>query len=159
VNYAAGMSSVARLSVALLLAATAAACGGGDDDTLTYNCEAEDRDEAFTAGMVKTTPGGRTITLLSSMPAPPARDDNTWEVTIAQGGQPYTGDVEVKPFMPDHRHGTPIEAVATPVEGTPGLYEVSPVNLWMPGLWEITVSAKLSDTEKDSVVFRFCITG
>jgi hypothetical protein len=152
------MSSLVRLAAALLVAASTGACGG-DDDAAEFNCETETRDEAFTAGMEKTGTGGRRFVLESSSPAPPARDDNTWEITIEQAGAPYVGAVEVTPFMPDHRHGTPIEAVVTPVESTPGRYRATPVNLWMPGLWEITVEAQPTETERDSVVFRFCITG
>lgn len=152
------MSSFVRIAAAALVATTAVACGG-DHDSEQYNCEAEDRDEAFVAGMEKTGTGGRRFVLLSSTPAPPARDDNTWEIAIDQAGVPYEGAVEVTPFMPDHRHGTPIEAVVTPVEGMPGRYTASPVNLWMPGLWEVTVEAQPSENERDSVVFSFCITG
>jgi hypothetical protein len=155
-------SHVCRLSVVSLLTALAAgACSGGDDDTLApYNCEAEDRDEVFTAGMEKTGTGGMTFTLESSTPAPPGRDNNTWVVFVeTPEAAPFEGTVEVTPFMPDHRHGTPIEAVVTPVEGEPGRYNVAPVNLWMPGLWEITVEAQPTPTTRDSVVFRFCITG
>jgi hypothetical protein len=38
-----------------------------------------------------------------------------------------------------------------------GQYTLSPINMWMPGLWEITISATAGDTVDDSVVFRFCI--
>jgi hypothetical protein len=38
----------------------------------------------------------------------------------------------------------------------PGQYQLSPVNLWMPGLWEITISA-ISGATTDSAVYRFCI--
>lgn len=149
-----------RLACLAPLLAAAAACAGDDGDHgTTYNCEAEDRDEVFTAGMQKTGAGGMTFTLVSSTPAPPGRDDNTWIIDVATGGAPFAGPVVVTPFMPDHNHGTPIEAVVTPVAGTPGRYEAAPVNLWMPGLWEITVEAQPTATTRDSAVFRFCITG
>jgi hypothetical protein len=156
-------SNLARSCLVSLIAAStlAAGCSGADDvgdDGEHYNCATEDRDEDFVAGMQKTGTAGMTFTLVSSDPAPPGRDNNTWVVEVS-GGTPFEGEVLVTPFMPDHRHGTPIEAVVTPVAGTPGRYSVSPVNLWMPGLWEITVEAKPTPTTRDAAVFRFCING
>lgn len=153
------MPSLLRLGMWSFVAAAAAACSGGhDDDGESYNCEAEDRDEDFVAGMEKTG-GETTFKLVSSTPAPPTRGDNAWIVEIRTAAAPYGGPVEVTPFMPDHRHGTSIEAVATPVAGTPGQYDVTPVNLFMPGLWEITVETQPTPTSGDSVVFRFCVSG
>jgi hypothetical protein len=40
--------------------------------------------------------------------------------------------------------------------GPPGQYTLSPVNLWMPGVWETTIRAT-SGATIDSAVFRFCI--
>ena len=147
-----------RLACLAPLLALAAACASDDDsDPEQHNCEAEDRDEDFTAGMQKTGAGGFTFTLVSSTPAPPARHDNIWVVDIANGGVPFEGTVGVVPFMPDHRHGTSIEAIITPVAGTPGRYNVEKVNLFMPGLWEVTVEAKPTPTTRDTAIFRFFI--
>jgi len=147
------------LAVALALGALGACTGDDHGDPSTYNCEADDRDEAFTAGMQKSGAGGLVFTLVSSTPAPPARDDNTWVVEVTNGGAPLDGVLKVTPFMPDHRHGTPIVPVITPVPGTPGRFTVAPVNLWMPGLWEITLEATPTGGTRDSAIFRFCITG
>jgi len=141
-----------------------AGCGGDDDslytDAGTYNCAAETRDEEFVAGMEKTGTNGVTFTLVSSTPAPPSRGDNVWVIDLDEAGTPTVdATMAVTPFMPDHRHGTPIIPVVTPDTGTPGRYDVEPVNLWMPGLWEITVDATPQGGVKDTVVFRFCITG
>jgi hypothetical protein len=144
------------------LAFAVGACSddGGDDGTATYNCEAEQRDEQYLAGMQKVGPGGVQVTLVSATPAPPGRDDNTWEVELAQGGAPLVGaTVAVRPFMPDHQHGTSVAVVVTPDPTTAGRYELSPLNLWMPGLWEITIDVTPAGGTRDSVVFRFCITG
>lgn len=153
------MPSLLRPGMMFLLAAAAAACSGGDDDDgESYNCEAEDRDEDFVAGMEKTD-GETTFKLVSSAPAPPTRGDNVWILEIRTANAPYEGAVEVTPFMPDHRHGTSIVTVVTPVAGTPGQYDAMPVNLFMPGLWEITVETQPTPTTGDSVVFRFCVSG
>jgi hypothetical protein len=141
---------------ASVLAAGLSACasddGGGDDSVI--NCDLEDRDDQFLAGMSKVGAGGTTFTLLSATPSPPSRDDNTWVLDISTASGPYSGAVTVVPFMPDHRHGTPIEVVVTPDPNVPGRYNAAPINLWMPSLWEITVRAGT-----DSTVFRFCIPG
>ena len=151
-------SFLRRLCVLSFLVGTAACAGDGDDEE-PYNCEADDRDEEFVAGMQKTGTGGMTFTLVSSLPAPPARNDNVWVVDVTSGGQPYDGPLDVIPFMPDHRHGTSIEAIINPVAGTPGRYEVQKVNLFMPGLWEVTVEAAPVGGNRDSAIFRFCISG
>lgn len=99
--------------------------------------------------------------MMSIDPAPPARGDNTWVVqlnSMASGvvGDPMDGaTLKVSPFMPSHQHGTPVEVEITPT-GDPGQYQLSPVNLWMPGVWETTISAT-SGTTTDHAVYRFCI--
>ena len=59
-------------------------------------------------------------------------------------------------MMPDHGHGTPVNAEVT-VMPTPGQYELSPVNLFMTGYWEITLELTLPKGETDSVMFGFCV--
>ncbi len=66
--------------------------------------------------------------------------------------------VVATPLMPDHGHGTPINAEVTELT-TPGEYEVTPVNLWMPGLWEITIEVTNGADVSDAVTFAFCIEG
>lgn len=152
--------TAATLVLALALGLGVGCSDGGGDDGATYNCEAETRDEQYLAGMQKTGTGGVQVTLTSATPAPPGRDDNTWVVDLAMGGAPLTGaTVKVTPFMPDHRHGTSVAVVVTPDAATAGRYELSPINLWMPGLWEITIDVTPVGGQRDSVVFRFCITG
>lgn len=148
-------------TLTLVALASLAACGGDDTDgSATYNCEAETRDEQFLAGMQKVGAGGTQVSLMEAMPAPPGRDDNTWEIDVARAGSPLAGaTIKVTPFMPDHRHGTSVPVVVTPDPATPGRYELSPINLWMPGLWEITIDVTPAGGTRDSVVFRFCITG
>ena len=94
-------------------------------------------------------------------PATPIRGDNTFELTIENaGGTPLAGaTVEVTSFMPDHGHSN-----AIPVEVTggaaDGAYQATPINLWMPGLFEVTVEATPDGGDvgdADRVVFRVCI--
>lgn len=154
-------------TTAVILALSLAVFSGGacsddatDDGGTTYNCEAETRDEQFLAGMQKQAPGGTLVALAEAMPAPPGRDDNTWSIDVSKSGAALAGaTVKVTPFMPDHRHGTSVPVVVTPDPATPGRYQLSPINLWMPGLWEITIDVTPAGGTRDSVVFRFCITG
>jgi hypothetical protein len=152
-----------RLAVLCFLACASLATACGDDANTAAadaaaSCDLETRKDTFTAGMNKTGSGGYTVALMDSLPAPPDKGDNTWSLEIADSTGTRDGlDVSVKPFMPDHGHGTPITAVVTP-EGS-GMYSVTPINLWMPGLWEVTVEIKDQDTVVDQIVFSFCIDG
>ena len=59
--------------------------------------------------------------------------------------------------MPDHGHGASKEAIVTP-SGTDGMYDVDPVNLWMPGFWEVRFNVMAAGAS-DRIVFAFCIEG
>lgn len=148
------------LSIALLTLPVAA-CGddgdhGGHADG-GHDCTTETRADTYVAGLEKVSPTvGYKVRLMDSVPAPPQKGDNTWMIQVVDSGDaPVTGaDVEVTPFMPDHGHGTPITTDVTEMTG--GNYEGKPVNLWMPGLWEVTVEVT-KDAQMDEVVFSFCI--
>jgi hypothetical protein len=160
-----------RVPGVLSLAAIAllAGCGdsdppGDDDDEFvdalaSFDCDADTRDEDFFAGMSKTGDIGIEVVLVESTPAPPSRGDNTFTVELRddEGTLIEGATFEVVPFMPDHNHGTPIDAEVTPHAETPGRYQVTPVNLWMPGIWEVNV--ELSAPAEQDVVFVFCIPG
>ena len=153
-----------RYMKALILAGLGvlAACGGDDGDTTDVDCTKVTGADTFVVGLEKQ--GAETsmdFKLMSATPAPPARGDNTWVVqinTMASGvvGAPIDGAMlQVTPFMPAHQHGSPIMVQITPGT-TAGEYNLSPVNLWMPGVWETTIRATSSSTT-DSAVYRFCI--
>jgi hypothetical protein len=111
--------------------------------------------------MAKQSQDGKfTLQLQKSDPAPPAKGDNTWDIQLVDAlGAPVNGaTIDVTPFMPDHGHGTAIDAVATPASSGEGEYSISPINLWMPGLWQVTLRAEAGDAQ-DDVVLGFCITG
>src|SRR5689334_22277244 len=99
-------------SIALAVLTALAACGGGGDDAgddeEDVDCALEDRADVFVVGLAKTGEAGLTFKLMSSTPAPPSRGNNAWEIEIVDGaGAPMVGAaVSVKPFMPDHQHGT-----------------------------------------------------
>lgn len=144
-------------------------CGGGGDvtpdadDLAPYNCAAEARADTFSLGLEKPGVNGRVnFKLLTANPAPPARGDNDWVIEVDSTGAsaaPMPGigsDLKVVPYMPDHQHGTPVKIHITET-GTQGQYDLSPVNLWMPGLWQTTISIDANGV-KDSAVFAFCLS-
>jgi hypothetical protein len=140
-----------------------AACG--TDDTMgddTVDCSMVTGVDTFTVGLEKMgTAGLVDFKLMSVDPAPPARGDNTWIVqinTMSSGvvGAPMEGaTIKVTPFMPAHQHGTGVTTEITAL-ADPGQYKLSPVNMWMQGVWEVTIRAT-AGTTSDSAVYKFCI--
>jgi hypothetical protein len=149
-----------RLFLILGVAVSLAACGHDDPgDGTSYNCAQETRDEEFVMGLTKAGAESRLeFKLVSSDPAPPSRGDNRWIVQLSTMAAPVTpvsgASMTVTPFMPDHQHGSGETVIVKPMTEA-GQYELDPVNLWMPGLWEITM--RVTGATEDRVVFRFCL--
>lgn len=147
-----------RLALAPALALVA--CGGGSappDADEALACIASKRGQDYAVGLEPATPGAALdVKMMSADPAPPGFNNNTWVVQIARRatGAPVTGgDVSVVPFMPDHQHGTlPVKVQELPQ----GQYQLTPVNMWMPGYWEITIRTRI-DAIDESVTYKFCI--
>ena len=91
-------------------------------------------------------------------PAPPVRGDNSWtvKVTTPSGGAVSGATLEAVPFMPEHGHGTSVEAVAT--ANDEGSFMVTPLDFFMPGLWRVTLTAK-AGALTDTASFFFCVPG
>jgi hypothetical protein len=140
--------------------------GGADADYPSYNCATETRADTFSVGLEKMGAAGLfDFKMMTADPAPPARYNNTWVIevdalTSGVAGAPMTGldgsDFTVVPYMPDHQHGTSIKAEVTPATAA-GQYQITPVNLYMPGLWQTTIQVN-SNGMKDHAVFSFCIS-
>jgi hypothetical protein len=151
---------------ALGFACLATACTGSDDGAgdagdPAVNCAELQADE-FVIGLERAgTAGTLDFTIMSGDPAPPIRGDNTWVVQVSAMsggvvGAPVTGaTLSVTPFMPAHQHGAGKTVIVEPMPDA-GQYKLSPVNLWMPGVWETTIDAS-SASGTDKVVFSFCI--
>lgn len=141
-------------------AVTSLGCGTGAPSTKVAKCAEERRADVYTPGLEKTGLGGRIkARLLDAAPNPPAKGDNVWRLQLTDSaGTPIDGaTIVTTPWMPDHEHGTSIKSRTTPV-GRNGEYELGPVNLFMPALWEVTM--KVTDGQRDdSVVYAFCIEG
>jgi hypothetical protein len=144
------------------LVAPLAACGGGEHpgDDEHYDCTMETRDDEFVVGLEKVSPSGTHFVMRSSLPAPPGRGDNTIVVGLMDSSAaPMAGaSLTVRPFMPDHGHGTAIPVVITESATVIGDYTLDPVNFHMPGLWQILISAG-AVTDANTAVFSFCVPG
>lgn len=125
-------------------------------------CASEDRDDLFAVGLSKS--GDRlTATFVSADPAPPRMGDNTWVLSISDhDGAPAPDlDIVALPTMVDHGHGTSVEVEVAPT-AVPGEYELSPVNLYMEGLWQIELQLSWAagegeDEGEDTLRFAFCV--
>lgn len=148
-------------SLALTAAAACHSNGAPPDADEALACIAAGRGETYAVGLTHTgATGALTFKLMSATPAPPGFNDNTWVVELSAAGSgsgtPVTGaTITVTPFMPDHQHGTGIKAKVEAM-ATPGQYKIAPINLWMPGYWEITLDVQAGSVH-DSSVFKFCI--
>src|SRR5690348_13551748 len=99
------------------LGAALAACGGGGGSAgpdAPLDCSTVTGVDTFTVGLKHPGANGQMLfKMMSAMPSPPARNDNTWVVEIdamASGvaGAPMDGlTLTVTPFMPAHQHGSP----------------------------------------------------
>ncbi len=161
-----------RVSIlAFLAAASVSACGGGEEDDGVdepiATCAEDTRDDEFVVGIEKTGSAGYTLSLLDSLPAPPQKGDNSWSLELRDPvGELMPGyTLETAPFMPDHGHGTAVEALVT--DDGDGIYTLNPVNFFMPGYWETTITvvdqgeteSEDDDTDIDTMLFKFCIEG
>jgi len=147
------------LIACLGLAACSGSSSNGADAEEMVDCSTVTGADTFTVGLEKMgAQGAFDFKMMSATPAPPARNTNTWvvEVDSAQSGAPVDGaTITATPFMPAHQHGSPEQVVVTPA-GAPGQYQLTPVFLWMPGVWETTIQVT-SGTSTDAAVYRFCI--
>ena len=114
--------------------------------------------DTYEAGMSRQAePGAVTVELEESDPAPPVvRKDNVWWLRLSDAdGEPLlNAELLVTPYMPKHQHGS---AEVVVEELGDGRYKLSPIELIMPGVWEIPVSITPPDGETSEMTFRFCI--
>jgi hypothetical protein len=186
---------MARLStpLSLLIAAACAACSSGspsaaaasdagpvpasDAPSGEVGCTNQAGLDTYADGLKKLGAAGRfEFELVSSTPAPPALDDNTFVVRVTTAGsdKPLNGELSVALDMPEHGHPSPKSPVVT-FDPDAKVFTLDPMDLFMVGFWQITFSfASLSAEENgaggsagegdtpssaspDSAVFNFCI--
>jgi hypothetical protein len=156
------------LHAAVTLGALLAGCGPTGGDMMNNNmvsnttCGADTRGQTYLPGMAQTGMDHLlTVKLMSSDPGPPIKGNNNWVIQVndAMSAAAVDGlNINAVPFMPDHGHGTPIKVAITPMGS--GTYGLAPVNLFMAGLWQITINMTSADMKtSDLVVFSFCVEG
>ena len=175
--------------VFLVLLAASSGCGGGTSSPGmrgALTCSSDARAMLYQPGMSQTTSEGHLmVTLLSSLPGPPLKGNNTWVVEVRDPNGPIDGaTLSATPFMPDHGHGSSIR-VGVEAAGAPGTYRLArprsprgrlardfpnglvptsygylaPVNLFMSGLWRVTVNVATPAGQHEFVTFLFCVEG
>jgi len=143
-----------------------AACSGGDappDADEALACMTSGRGDVYTVGLEHAGIHGLLdFKLMSADPAPPGRNLNTWLIQINSmasgvvGAPAANATMTVTPFMPDHGHSAGAYTVQVKAMPDAGQYQLSEINTWMPGYWEITIDAQVGSV-RDTVVYKFCI--
>ena len=118
--------------------------------------------ETYTAGIrADCDTGACRVVLLEADPAPPDRGENVWSLqgTDLDGAVlPEVHAVRLEPVMPEHGHGTsPASFDATTSDGQTWLSP--PMDLFMSGLWEVSVVLVDSDDSEHTATFSFCLEG
>ncbi len=107
----------------------------------------------------KGAAGALSVKLQSIDPNPVIKGNNDWKIQVvdASGAPVSDATITVKPFMPDHGHGSSITPQVA-AGADPGTYDVSLLNLFMPGIWTVTFDVTTQDNVTDSSVFTFCVS-
>lgn len=126
---------------------------GSGDGTMEAMCDVEDRDDDFALGLAHEGEALH-VAIASAAPASPVRGDNAWTLAItdATGAAMDGMELSVRTWMPDHGHGSPVQVEVEALEN--GEYRIEPINLFMAGYWEITIT---SEAPADAVVFKVCV--
>jgi len=94
------------------------------------------------------------------LPAPPEIELNVWTLSVTDGSGnaiPNAAPVMV-PWMPDHGHGPSVQPTTTAM-GDGKTFKVTDIDLFMAGVWRLTISATPTTAIPDQVVYFFCIEG
>jgi hypothetical protein len=132
-----------------------------DTTTDTSACSVGPTPEAFAAGLSgSSADGSLKMSFVSASPAPPEKGENNWTLKVTDGsGAPVTGaSFTVKPWMPEHLHGSSIVPQMTPAS-QPGVYDVGILEFFMPGIWQTTITLVEDAGPPEDVVFTFCVPG
>ena len=133
-------------------------CGEATEPEAASAAECSGDFDRFETGLTKqAAPQQLNIELAAAEPAPPAvRSDNAWRLRVTdEGGAAVTGaELFATPYMPEHQHGS-AEVIVSELGA--GEYELGPIELIMPGVWEIPVTVTPPGGETSEASFRFCI--
>ena len=157
---------LARAGAGLVVAALTSltvACGHDDPGHDTVDAGARDArgdtpdgDPAITppAGVaVATEAAAFLVTLVATDPTPLDTGNTSFQlrVTMPDGDPVDDAEVSVRGWMPAHGHGTNPAERAASADGE-GRWTAAPINLFMPGTWELTVAVD-DGARRDSVTY------
>lgn len=146
---------------ALLLLAALGGCADETEPLETSNvCDSFTTPyEDIVSGLTKVGDNGVVqVRYVSSVPAPPAEDDNSWRVQLLDAsGNPLTAATvtKVQPFMPDHGHGTTVIPTIGDMDGE-SMVTVDDIDFRMPGVWTLTFTVETAG-QVDTATFSACI--
>ncbi len=155
---------LARRRGALLLLSALALFGCGNNGDTPRAATPDDGTDCsgdfdkFEPGMtIEALPGMLTVELARADPSPPVvRSENVWwlKLSDADGTALSGAEVVASPYMPKHQHGSAEVVVEEQGEGE---YRLSPIELIMPGVWEVPLSITPAGGVASEAIFRFCI--
>lgn len=150
-----------HLIIATLLALSSSACANDEPESEPFNiCDNFNTAyEDIVTGLTKEGDNGLVrVRYVSSTPAPPAEGDNTWTVQLTDTSDTPLADgavTEVKPWMPDHGHGTTVEPTMSDMDGE-SMVDVNDIDFRMPGVWTLTFTVETGG-QIDTATFNVCI--
>jgi hypothetical protein len=119
--------------------------------------------DTYSPGMEKT--GGMgiyTVRLMQSAPIPRDTSKYTWQIQVldADGNTVSDALVQAEPTMPAHGHGTmPQFTEGLESQENLGTYELTEMDLFMPGVWMISIRITGADEQVDMVMYHFQLEG
>jgi hypothetical protein len=137
----------------------------------TVDCASEPGVDSYAPGLQKSGANGLYgFELVSSTPAPPALNDNTFVLRVTDAnGDPLSGQLSAALDMPEHGHSSP-ETPVISFDPSSGNFTLDPMDLFMVGLWRFTFTftpdassvdgaagAAGDAPATDSAVFEFCV--
>jgi hypothetical protein len=154
------------------------ACSGTTTTPVTtsdadfVSCSTETRATPYQPGMQVTSHAGTFVVKLLNntfkdanghvLSEAPAKGVDVWtvEADAADTMMPLDGlTITVSPYMPDHLHGTTPVGVTAAGSGT---YTIEPLNLYMAGYWEITLTITdpaSGSNVADTAMLPICVPG
>jgi len=144
---------------ALASACSSSSSSGNQAAPAPSLCATDARAQTYTAGMEqKGSAGALSVKLDDINPNPVIKGNNDWKIHVVDAnGTPVSGaTITVKPYMPDHGHGSSITPQVA-AGSDAGSYDVSLLNLFMPGIWTVTFDVTTQENVTDSSVFTFCV--
>lgn len=157
----AALLPVIVIVIALLACGNGGTSGAGGGGSAHSICAADPRVEVYAAGLSGAAKdGAMKVTFVAAEPTPPQKGGNTWTIHLTDGnGKAIDGAmIALKPYMPDHMHGSAITPKIMPMGS--GDYHVELLEFFMPGVWQSTFTiTPPGGGAADTVVFTFCVDG